>query len=162
MENKNKQNMSSEKRIKRLRAQGYQSLTNYEVSELALGHRFAIQLCTALLTISLVTSSLHMLTVIMGFAFLGAALPNHPFDHIYNYIIAVWMNKPRLPKRSVQFRFSCGIAGMMTTAIIYFFYSGYAIAGYVTGSVLLGVAITVSTTDFCIPSQIFNVLIKKK
>jgi hypothetical protein len=148
-------------RINRIRAQGYTTQTNQEISELAFGNRFTFQLCTALLTIGVATASIPVLSVMFILAMLGVILPNHPFDYIYNYAVAPLMHKPKLPKRSPQLKFACSIASFSIAAIIALFYTGNATAGYVIGGMLIAVALTVATFDFCIPSMIYNALFPK-
>jgi hypothetical protein len=146
----------SETRLKRIRAQGYTHQTNQEIGALAFGNRFAFQACTSVLVIGVAAANIPLLTVMLAVALLGVMLPNHPFDYIYNHAIAPLMHKPRLPKRSAQLKFACSVASLLIMAIIGFFYSGNATMGYITGGILAAVAFTVATTDFCIPSMIYN------
>lgn len=92
----------------------------------------------------------------------GVLLPYHPFDYIYNPLMSKFINKAKVPPRSKQFKFACIIAttGLAITAFL--FYSGFTTAAYILGFALLSVAVTVSTTDFCIPSMIYNFLFKVK
>jgi hypothetical protein len=72
------------------------------------------------------------------------------------------LNKPELPPRSKQLKFACIIATLWLVATTYLFYAGLVIAGYVLGGLLVAVAFIVSTTDFCIPSMIYNFIFKVK
>lgn len=92
----------------------------------------------------------------------GVVLPYHPFDYIYNHLVRRVLDKPRLPRRSNQLKFACGVATIWIAATIYLFYYGFAMAGYVAGGMLFSVAFLVSTTDICIPSIIYNFLFKIK
>ena len=92
----------------------------------------------------------------MVVSILGVILPNHPFDYIYNILLSGPLNKPKLPRRSRQLRFACVVATIWLATTIYLFYTGLAIAGYVSGGILFSVALLVSTTDVCIPSLIYN------
>lgn len=144
--------------IKRLRDQGYTEQTEEELSALAFGNRFAYQACTALLVIGVYSESIAMLSLMLAIAFLGVMLPNHPFDYIYNYILAPRMDKPQLPKRSNQLKFACGIATVSIGITIYLFASELIIPAFVLGGVLIAVAFTVGVTDYCLPSTIYNAL----
>lgn len=152
----------SRTRINRLKAQGFMNLSDSEISELAFGSRFALASCTTIFGIGVATANVPILLGMALVAFGGIVLPNHPFDYIYNYILSNRLNKPKLPPRSNQLKFACTIAstGLATTAFL--FYSGYNIAGYILGVSLFMVAFTVSTTDFCIPSMIYNFIFKIK
>jgi len=95
-------------------------------------------------------------------AFLGVILPYHPFDYIYNHLLRGMLGKPKLPPRSKQLKFACVVATLWLIVTTYLFYAGLATAGYVVGGLLVSVAFIVSTTDFCIPSMIYNFIFKVK
>lgn len=152
----------SRTRCKRLRAQGYpEELSDAELAELAAGNRFAYQLCTVLFAAGLVLTSIPILVIAAGIAFLAVVLPHHPFDYLYNNGLRHWLDKPELPKRSAQSKFACGVAGVWLTGIIYLFHLSLFTWGYIAGAVLLVVALLVSTIDFCIPSLIYNALFRR-
>jgi hypothetical protein len=157
-EQKSNQNQLSEKRIYRIREQGYIFQTDAEIRELAYGNRFAYRICVTLVIFGVAFANIPVLSIMMAVAFLGLVLPNHPFDYIYNLVLCKKMNKPELPPRSRQLKFACAIATLFLGLTIYMFYSGYAIWGYIIGGSLTGVAALVSTIDLCIPSKIYNAL----
>ena len=95
-------------------------------------------------------------------AFFGIILPYHPFDYIYNGLLSKPMSKPKLPPRSKQLKFACKIAVFGIASIIFLFYTGLTLAGYIAGGLLFFVAFLVSTTDICIPSIIYNFIFKVK
>ena len=153
-----KQKMLSPTRISRMKAQGYVHQTNEQLSALAFGNRFAYRICTVVLAIGVAKASVPVLSLMMVIAFLGIVLENHPFDYIYNLLLAKRMNKPQLPRRSKQLKFACMIATMWITVTIYLFFAEFTIVGYVMGSMLVVVASLVATVDFCIPSIAYNAL----
>jgi hypothetical protein len=150
----------SASRINFLKAQGYCNLSDTEISELAFGNRFAYIVCVSILAVALVTVHMPTLIAMTMVAFLGIILPYHPFDYIYNHLLRGMMNKPKLPPRSKQLKFACTIATLWLVATMYLFYAGLVTAGYVVGGLLVTVAFIVSTTDFCIPSMIYNFIFK--
>ena len=150
----------SNRRISCIRAQGYFNQSDQEVSDLSIGNRFAYQLCTVILILGVATVSIPLLSVMTAIAFFGVILPNHPFDYIYNFGLRQVLKKPKLPKRSKQLKFACGIATIWLLATIYFFHSGQIMAGYILGGMLAAVASTVAATDFCIPSTIYNLIFR--
>jgi len=79
-----------------------------------------------------------------------------------NYILSGFLKKPKLARRSKQLKFACTIATTGLSATAFLFYTGFTTAGYILGALLFLVAFTVSTTDFCIPSMIYNFLFKVK
>lgn len=155
-----KNQLISTKRIHRLKVQGYSGFSDTELSELAFGNRFAFVTCLTILIIGVVTVNIPILIAMSLIAFGGIILPYHPFDYIYNHLLRRVLNKPKLPSRSKQLKFACTLATLWIIATISLFYSGFTIAGYILGSLLISVAFIVSTTDFCIPSMIYNLIFK--
>lgn len=155
--------MISKSRISCIKAQGYdKGFTAEEISIHSVGNRFAYQLCTLLFTTGLILTNIPILIIAASIAFLGIILPYHPFDYLYNYSVRHWLKRPKLPHRSAQAKFACGIASSTLTAIIILFYNSLFLWGYVLGGILFAVATLVSTTDICIPSLIYNSLFGSK
>jgi hypothetical protein len=152
----------SASRINFLKAQGYCNLSDTEISELAFGNRFAYIVCVSILAVAVATVHIPTIIAMTIVAFLGIILPYHPFDYIYNHLLRGMLDKPKLPPRSKQLKFACTIATLWLTATIYLFYAGLVTAGFVVGGLLVTVAFIVSTTDFCIPSMIYNFTFKAK
>lgn len=150
----------SKRRLKFLRAQGYNKIGDVRLSNLAIGNRFAFQLCCIILIFGVATASIPILMVMGIVAFLGVVLPYHPFDYVYNKIIRRKLKKPKLPPRSMQLKFACAVATVWIEIVIFLFYSEMFIAAYFTGSVLVSMAALVSITDICVPSLLYNVIIK--
>ena len=147
-------------RLRLLRVQGYCNYTDEDLSKLAFGNSFAYYLCGSIVLIGVVTANIPVLSAMMMVAIGGFALPRHPFDYIYNNFLSSLLNKPKLPKRSAQAKFACVIATLWLGAIIFSFYSGAMLTGYILGGILLVVAFLVSVLDFCIPSFIYNFFTK--
>jgi hypothetical protein len=141
--------------------QGYGSYSDKELNDYKYGIRFAYFMCGAIVLTGLLLTNLKFLTAAMIVAFLGTLPPYHPFDYLYNYVIRHLVNKPKMPPRSNQGRFACGIATIWLAGTIYLFHSGLNVFGYISGAILLSLATLVSTTDICIPSIIYNFLFKK-
>ena len=152
----------SSARINFLKAQGYCNLSDTEISELAFGNRFAYIVCVSILAVAVATVHIPTIIAMTIVAFLGIILPYHPFDYIYNHLLRGMLNKPKLPPRSKQLKFACIVATLWQIATIYLFYTGLVTAGFVVGGLLVTVALIVSTTDFCIPSMIYNFIFKVK
>jgi len=155
-------NTLSQTRLNRLRVQGYVTQTDQELNELAFGHRFALRLCLSVMIIGLLTANIYILGVLTVIAFSTIILPYHPFDYIYNHAVRHWVNKPALPKRSAQLKFSCGMATIFLVGMVYFFATGQPLGAYILGGVIITVGTLVTTIDFCIPSMTYNALFGKK
>jgi hypothetical protein len=147
---------------KRLESQGYIGFSDSELNDFKYGIRFAYYMCVFLVILGLLLMNLWILGAAMLIAFVGAFPPNHPFDYLYNYVIRHWIGKPKMPHRSNQGRFACGIATVWLGATIYLFYTGNNTWGYILGISLVCVGGLVATIDFCIPSIIYNFLFKRK
>ncbi|MCW9706021.1 DUF4395 domain-containing protein [Fodinibius salsisoli] len=152
----------SPSRISRIKAQGYDTgFTDEEIFIHAVGNRFAYQLCTLLFVTGLVLTSIPILAVAATIALLTVILPYHPFDYLYNYGVRHWLDRPKLPRRTAQAKFACGIAAIWLGMIIYLFGASLMVWGYVMGGILLIIALLVSMVDFCIPSLVYNYLFRK-
>lgn len=146
-------------RVSRIKEQGYSSgYSKEEICRHAVGNRFAYQMCTLLFTTGIILTNIPILAVAALIAALTVLLPYHPFDYLYNLSLRYLLNRPKLPPRSPQAKFACGMATICLGTIIYFFYEALFFWGYFLGGMLFVVAILVSTIDFCIPSKIYNAL----
>lgn len=114
------------------------------------------------LLIGVITANIPVLSAMLVVSIFGVILPDHPFDYIYNILLSKPLNKPKLPTRSKQLKFACIVSTIWLATTIYLYYTNLAIAGYVSGGVLFSIAFLVSTTDFCIPSLVYNFLFKYK
>jgi hypothetical protein len=157
-----KQTTLSRTRIFRLKTQGYLTQSDCEISELAFGNRFAFIVCGLIVAFGVASANITVLAVMALVAFGGVILPYHPLDYIYNHVLRTMINKPKLPPRSKQLKFTCIVATIWLIGTIYLFYTDFTVAGYIAGGLLFMVALIVSTTDFCIPSMIYNFLFKIK
>ena len=146
---------------KRLHAQGYDTYTDKELSNYKFGIRFAYAGCITLVAIGLYFQSIPILTITATIAFAAAFPPYHPFDYLYNYGVRHLLGKPKMPPRTHQARFACGIASVWLVTVIYLLYTNHTMAANVLAIILFLVGALVTTTDICIPSMIYNALFKK-
>lgn len=145
-----------------LTVQGYSTYTDKELHDYRFGIRFAYALCGSIVLLGLLFHNISLLVVAAIVAFFGMFPPRHPFDYLYNGLVRHWLHKPKLPPRTAQGRFACGIATIWLIITIYLLQNHHTVAGYIFGAVLLCSATLVSTTDICIPSMIYNWLWKRK
>ena len=89
--------------VQRLRMQGF-TVDELCLADASLGLRVAPALCAAVAAIGTATASPTILIALAGIALLGAMMPFHPFDLIYNYGIRFWLGKRRLPPNGVPRR----------------------------------------------------------
>ena len=158
---KKQSDMISPVRRKRFETQGYNGFTDSELNDFKFGIRFAYYLCGSLVLLGLLFTNMKILCAVLVIAIVGTLPPYHPFDYLYNLGIRHLINKPKMPPRSNQGRFACAMAAVWLVGIIYLFYAGLNVWGYIAGGVLVFVAALVSILDICIPSMIYNFLFRR-
>jgi len=139
----------------RLRVQGF-AADDAWLAEVAPWLRLAPALCATSAAIGTVTASPVILSALAANAILGAILPFHPFDLLYNCGFRFLVRKRPLPPNGAPRRFACGMASVWLIVTALLFASGQPQAGYLLGGLFVAVALLVATTDICIPSIMFN------
>lgn len=147
---------------KRLHTQGYREFSDQQLFDFRFGIRFAYGGCIALVGLGLYFQSIPILAVTALVAVVAASSTYHPLDYVYNYGVRYLMKKPKLPPRTRQGRFACGIAFTWLVVTIYFFYNGYHAVGNILLVALFAVGALVTFTDICIPSMIYNTIFGRK
>lgn len=142
----------------RLRIQGFSNVDETWLAEIAPWLRFSPALCAVTAVIGTLTGSPPILLALAATALLGAVLPFHPFDLLYNYGIRFWIGRRPLPSNGMPRRFACGIASIWLAGTALLFSIGASMAGYALGGLFVAVAALVSTTDICIPSMMLYYL----
>jgi hypothetical protein len=145
----------------RLEAQGFLALDDATLDEVGPWLRWSPVFCTIVMTAGVVLASPLILWALAGIAFLGALLPFHPFDLLYNYGARHLTGTRPFPHHGPQRRFACGLASVWLVATGWAFYAGADTLGYVLGVPLALVAALVSITHICIPSMIYNALFRR-
>jgi hypothetical protein len=146
----------------RLEAQGFGGLDDTALEELAPWLRWSPAICTLTMAVGIAMKSPTVLWALAAIAFLGALLPFHPFDLLYNYGARYLTGTRPLPHHGPQRRFACGVASAWLVATGWAFHIGSTMLGFILGIPLLLVAALVSITHFCIPSLIYNTLFGKR
>lgn len=146
--------------VQRLHEQGFTDDEAW-LAEIAPWLRWSPALCGTFAAVGTALASPWILFALASTAFLGAVLSFHPFDLTYNYGIRFLVGKRPLPPNRAPRRFACGIATVWLIATALLFSGGQMTAGYVLGTMFVGVAALVSTTDICIASIIFNFFVRR-
>jgi hypothetical protein len=144
--------------LHRLDVQGFDAVEETRLAEVAPWLRLTFGLCALLAGIGTATASPILLLALAPIAALGAALPVHPFDLVYNHGIRHLTGTGPLPPRGAPSRFACGMGAAWLLVTAWAFWAGYATLGYALGGTLTAMAILVSTTDICIPSMVYRLL----
>ncbi len=143
---------------RRLDIQGYTSVDDATLAQTQLWLRLSPALCAAIAAAGTALASPAILWALAIFAALGAALPVHPFDLIYNLGVRRITGAPQLPHNGAPRRFACAVATPWLLATGALFAGGLDIAGYILGAALVAVATLISVSHVCIPSLIFRAL----
>ncbi len=145
---------------RRLEAQGFCDLDEATLNEVGPWLRWSPAFCTLFMAAGVALKSPMVLWALALTAFLGALLPLHPFDLLYNYGARYLTGTRPLPHQGPQRRFACGVATVWLLATGWAFYVDAPLIGYLLGVPLILVAALVSITHYCIPSLIYNTLFK--
>jgi hypothetical protein len=145
---------------RRLEAQGFCNLDDATLSEIGPWLRWSPVFCAVFMAVGVALKSPAVLWALAAIALLGALLPFHPFDLLYNYGARYLTGTRPLPHHGPQRRFACGIASAWLLATGWAFQVGAPLTGYLLGVPLFLVATLVSITHFCIPSLIYNTLFR--
>ena len=151
--------MLSSRTLRRLDIQGFDTVEERELAEVAPWLRLAFGFCALLAAVGTSVASPIVLLGLTLIAALGAAFPVHPFDLIYNHGVRHLTGTGPLPKRGAPSRFACGMGAVWLVVTAWAFSAGHAVLGYTLGAALTAVALLVSTTDICIPSMLYRLLL---
>jgi hypothetical protein len=149
------------KNRQRFETQGYLGLSDATFAEVGPWLRLSPAICMAWVAIATYYKSTTALLVLIPFAVLGAFLPRHPFDAIYNYGIRHLLGTPLLPHAKAPRKFACKIAVVWISLTSWAFYSGVIVLGYVLGGSFALAAALTAFTDFCIPSYFYGLIFGK-
>jgi len=102
-----------------------------------------------------------VLWALVPFAALGALLPGHPFDVVYNHGLRYVFGTPALPRYGPRRRFACAVATVMLIAAAWGFQAGLPAVGHLAGWSVVCAAFLNVSIGFCVPSFIARVFLGK-
>ncbi|MDZ4389992.1 MAG: DUF4395 family protein [Gemmatimonadales bacterium] len=146
----------------RLEAQGFCGLTDETLAQLAPWMRWTYTLGTLVTLIGVVLMSPVVLWSLAAITSMGIFLPFHPFDLLYNYGMRYLTRTGPLPKSGPQRHFVFVVATVWLIATGWAFYVDADIVGITLGVLLIFVGGLASTTNFCIPSFIYNTVVDRR
>ena len=145
----------------RIQAQGFCGLDDATYAQVNYPLRLSPTICMVWVAVGTAFASPTILWALVPFAALGAILPGHPFDVLYNYGLRHLLETPALPRYGVRRHLACAEATLMVIAAAWGFQAGMPMVGYIVGwSVVAGAFVQVST-GFCIPSFIVRLCFGK-
>ncbi|HSC94118.1 MAG TPA: DUF4395 family protein [Burkholderiales bacterium] len=145
----------------RIEAQGFCGLDDRTCAQINYPLRLSPAICMVWAAVGTALASPTILWALVPIAALGAILPGHPFDVVYNYGLRHLRGTPLLPRYGARRRFACALATIMLIAAAWGFQAGMPMVGYVVGWALVAAAFVNVSTGFCIPSFIARLFFGK-
>ncbi|MCI0691881.1 DUF4395 domain-containing protein [candidate division KSB1 bacterium] len=146
---------------RRIEAQGFVGLDDNTLSQINYWLRLAPAICMIWTAVGTVLASPAILWTLVPFAALGAVLPGHPFEVIYNFGLRHLFKTAAIPRYHFPRRFACLLATTMLVASAWVFQAGLPAAGYALGGLLVVAAFVNVSVGFCIPSFIYGLIFGK-
>ena len=146
---------------KRVQAQGFCGFDDETYRKLNYPLRLSPAICMIWTAIGTAVASPIILWGLVPFAALGAILPGHPFDILYNHGIRYLFDTPPLPRYPLRRRFACLMATVMLAISAWGFQAGMPMLGYIVGWLLVGAAFVNVSTGFCVPSFMYRLAFGK-
>jgi hypothetical protein len=154
--------MSAASTVRRnILAQGFCDVDEGTCARINYALRLSPAICMIWTAIGTFLQSPLVLGALVPFAVLGAILPGHPFDILYNHGLRHLNGGPPLPRYGARRHFACGLAAAMLTGAAWAFAAGMPTLGSVLGSLLVAAAFVNVSTGFCIPSFLVRLLFGK-
>jgi uncharacterized protein DUF4395 len=145
----------------RIQAQGFCGLDDRTCAQINYPLRLSPAICMVWAAVGTALASSTILWALVPFAALGAILPGHPFDVLYNYGLRHLLGTPALPRYGARRRFACALATIMLIAAAWGFQASMPVVGYSVGWALVAAAFVNVSTGFCIPSFIARIFFGK-
>jgi hypothetical protein len=132
------------------------------LAELRPWLRLASGLCAAWALVGTALASPLVLWALVPLAALGALRQGHPFDALYNHGIRHLLGTRRLPPNRAPRRSACAMATVWLGLTGGAFFAGASVVGYVLGVAFVLAALVPTLTDFCIPSFVYGLLVRRQ
>jgi hypothetical protein len=140
-----------------IQAQGFCGLDNETCAQINYPLRLSPAICMVWAAVGTALAWPMVLWALMPLAALGAILPGHPFDVLYNHGLRHLLGTPALPRYGGRRRFACALATIMIIAAAWGFQTGMPMVGYIVGWSLVAAAFTNVSTGFCVPSFLVRI-----
>ncbi len=145
----------------RIQAQSFCGLDDATYARINYPLRLSPAICMIWAAIGTAYASPTILFALAPFAALGAILPGHPFDVIYNYGLRHLSGAPALPRYGTRRRLACVSATIMIIAAAWSFHALHFVAGYITGWWLVAAAFGNVSTGLCMPALLIRIFFGK-
>src|SRR5215472_15448695 len=145
----------------RIQAQGFCGLSDAMYAQINYPLRLSPAICMVWAAVGTALASPTILWALVPFAVLGAILPGHPFDVLYNYWLRHLVGKPMLPRYGKRRRMACLMGATTVGAVAWAFQTGIPMLGYLLGALLVTITFVQVSTGICMPSIMMRVLFGK-
>ena len=142
----------------RLDVQGYACVDDRTLAQTQLWLRLSPALCAIIAAAGTALASPPILWGLAVVAAVGAVLPFHPFDLIYNVGVRRLTGTPKLPANGAPRRFACAVGTLWSLGAGALFFAGADVGGYLLGAAFVATAALVASTHFCVPSTVYGVV----
>jgi hypothetical protein len=139
-----------------LDVQGY-CLTSQQSRELRWGLRLPTALCLLFVVTGLALQSAVLILALVPIGVVAGWTRRHPFDLIWNHGLRRLTGAPELPPNPKPRRHAFKLGAMWLLAVGLLFAFGQATAALVLGTLLVGVCVLNTTTNFCVPSTLLSI-----
>jgi hypothetical protein len=138
---------------RRIEVQGFTGLGDDEIRDLDPWLRFTPFLSGLIVVLGMLMGA-YFLLIVLGVIFaLGAVLPRHPFDFLYNGFIRSLENSPNLPVSPARRRLIYGILAIAFLAAALCFVKGYQPWGLSLGWLVAAYLAWLAAHQVCLISE---------
>jgi hypothetical protein len=144
-----------------IQAQGFCGLDDKTYAQINYPLRLSPAICMVWTAVGTALASPMILWTLMPFAALGAILPGHPFDVLYNYGLRHLMGTPALPRYGARRRLACAFATTLIVMAAWGFKAGMPMVGQIAGWALVAGTFANVSTGLCGPALIVRIFFGK-
>ena len=144
-----------------IQAQGFCGLDDKTYAQINYPLRLSPAICMLWTAVGTALASPTILWALAPFAALGAILPGHPFDVLYNYGVRHLMGTPVLPRYGARRRLACAFATTLIVIAALSFQAGMPMAGQIAGWALVGGTFVNVSAGLCGPALIVRMFFGK-
>ncbi len=144
-----------------IQAQGFCGLDDKTYAQINYPLRLSPAICMLWTAVGTALASPMILWALAPFAALGAVLPGHPFDVLYNYGLRHLTGTPALPRYGARRRLACAFATTLIVMAAWGFQAGMPMAGQIAGWALVAGTFVNVSTGLCGPALIVRIFFGK-
>ena len=144
-----------------IQAQGFCGLDDNTYAQINYPLRLSPAICMLWTAVGTALASPMILWALAPFAALGAILPGHPFDVLYNYGLRHLTGTPALPRYRARRRLACAFATTLIVMAAWGLQAGMPMAGQIAGWALVAGTFVNVSTGICGPALIVRIFLGK-